>query len=173
MEKTLDLFDIKISNLTDGTYDYSFEVNDEFLSCFEASQVKSGRVKANITLEKSNNTWKLEIDLEGTVQLNCNRCLNEIPCPISGEMGLILKTDSAPVDDFNAEIEFIPFGAIKINVACYIYECLQLSLPLQVFCDQQSGNTCDEEVIAFLEKQKINSSEKSFLEAFKELRLKQ
>ena len=133
MENTLDLFDIKISNLTDGSYNYSFEVNDAFLANFEASQVKSGFVKAFITLDKSNNTWKLGIELEGTVQLNCDRCLNEIPVPISGEMDLILKSDSTPNDDFGSEIEFIPFGAIKINVACYIYECLQLSLPLQVF----------------------------------------
>ena len=173
MENNIDLFDIKISNLSNGTHSFKFEVDDDFFDDREDSLVQAGNLTAEVELDKNNNTWKLHMILKGTVQQTCDRCLNEIQCPINGVFDLVLKSGELPVDDFSSEIEFIAPGAIKINVACYIYECLHLSLPLQVFCDQQSGNTCDEEVIAFLGGQKNSSSEKSFLEAFKELRLKQ
>lgn len=173
MENNIDLFDIKISNLSNGTHNFKFEVDDAFFGDREDSLVQAGNLLADVELDKNNNTWKLHMTLNGTVQQTCDRCLNEIQCLLDGVFEVVLKSGELPGDDFSSEIEFIAPGAIKINVACYIYECLHLSLPLQVFCDKQLGNTCDEDVIAFLRGQKNSSSEKSFFEALKELRLKQ
>ncbi len=173
METGLETYDLKIANLTNGSHHFRYEINDDFFAHFSESLIRHGNCKVDVDLEKNNSTFDLHIRCTGDVEVTCDRCLTPFRRPTECEYTIILKMSHANLEDAGEEIEIIAPGTIKINLACYIYECMQLSLPLQVFCDQQPGNSCDKEVLEFLEKLKISSSEKSFVEAFKDLRLKQ
>lgn len=160
---SIDAYSIAIAELSPGTHEFDFEIDDNFWKHFESSEILAGRVNVCIDVEKSNSITKLYFGYEGDVKVNCDRCLDEFYLPVDAESELtVYVTDDIPDEDdemSDADTIYLLPSEHKLYLGQYIYESISLSLPMQRFHpDDANGNsTCNKEMLAKLKELQDNA----------------
>jgi len=133
-----------------GLNEYTFNLNDEFLSKIEGSAIQHANVIATLDLLKAENLYDLKFHLKGTVTCECDVCLEEFEMPIDAEFQLLMKVSEVERYD-DDEIIYITDKLIEYDLTQYLYESLMLSLPVRKVCEMSGTKECNKEVIAKLE----------------------
>jgi uncharacterized protein len=123
-------YDIELSKLNLGQYDFSFQIDDEFFSLFDFSLIDKGSLKADIVLDKKTTFISMIFRISGTIQLICDRSLDEFDYELKTEDEIILNFGDEPMG-FSDEIEVIPSSTQQITVAKYIYELISVGIPMK------------------------------------------
>ncbi|MDX9854824.1 MAG: DUF177 domain-containing protein [Tenuifilaceae bacterium] len=131
MKRQLSSYSIFFKGLKVGIHDFEFDVDDKFFELFEESEVKNGKLLAKIRLEKRNNMLELAINVTGTVEVLCDRCLEYFNLPTSYNGKLFVRYGENEVDD--DEYMVISPDESELNLAQYIYESICLSLPYKKY----------------------------------------
>ncbi|EMR02724.1 YceD family protein [Cesiribacter andamanensis] len=129
-KKTLELYDIDVFRLSNGEHLYEMPINDEFFSLFEWGLIEKGSGTANILLRKSETMMTVDADVNGEVELVCDRSLETFSHPVSLHEVLYIKygeTEEALEDD----LLVITRNTQKINLAQFLYEIIGASLPMK------------------------------------------
>ena len=147
---------IPIKGLGIGDHHYDFVIGDSFFESFESLDILDGKVDLSLDLEKESNLLSFLFDFSGNVQLTCDRCLDEYNQPVEGDFRLIVKYGEE-FQEISDELIEIPFTEHRFDLSQYIYEYIQMMLPLKhVHPDDESGNsTCKPEML-----QKLNELSK-------------
>jgi len=137
-------FTIPISGLKEGCYRFDFEIGSEFFDLFEGSEVKNGNLKVGLEVEKKPSHLDVDVAIEGTVEVSCDRCLEPFPQPVSSRNRLVVNFGEGGESDDPDEVT-VPIDEKEYDMAQYIYECVMLALPIQrLHPDDSEGNsTCD------------------------------
>src|ERR1044071_6630581 len=92
----------------------------------------------------------LKFDVYGKVEVICDRCGNNLPMQLWDEFNIVVKSVDDP-DVMNAQEEdpdvyYISRGESHLNVEEWIYEFINLSLPMQKMCkeDEIGGPQCNQ-----------------------------
>ncbi len=119
---------------------------------FKGSEVKEGKVKVNIQLDRKPGFLILTFDIEGTVSVMCDRCLEYFDQKIETNQQLIVKFTDEQCEKGD-DIIFLPPTSYQINVAQYIYEYIILAIPMQRIhpTDENGESGCNPEMIHKLE----------------------
>jgi uncharacterized metal-binding protein YceD (DUF177 family) len=128
--KELQKYDIDIFKLSDKQHVYSFEADDAFFSLFEQGLLNKGQFKTRLVLDKTPTMLLLQFQIDGWVELICDRTLEPFQHPIQINQQLILKYGEEN-KELTDEIEIITRDTQRINVAHYIFEFIGLSLPMK------------------------------------------
>lgn len=140
-------FSIPVKGLRHGVYDYNFHIDREFFSCFEASPIEDGDVRVHLRFDKQPSMFVLDLDIEGTVHTECDRCLAPIRLPISDQHSFIVKfsTESEADDD---DVVYIHPDTQKFDVSPYVYEYVILAIPMvkTYDCENDPTVSCDREI---------------------------
>ena len=146
-------YNIPLTGLKEGSHIYDFEINDDFFCSFEESEIKDGRINAEVTLIKRSAHMELNIRLAGSVSVSCDRCLENYLQGIDAENHIFVKYGDqwAEVDD---DVLMIHYGESELELSQLLYEFVHLALPIQrVHPDNRDGkSTCDQEMLEKLEK---------------------
>ena len=126
----LRFYNIDIFKLSNQSHDYVFEFDDAFFAEFEDSLVQKGSGTAKVVLNKSETMINLKIDIEGAVELICDRSLDPFDHKISTSDELILKLGDE-WEELSEQIIIIPRDSERINVAQFIYEFIGLAIPMK------------------------------------------
>jgi uncharacterized protein len=127
--KFLRTFDVEIIRLKEGKHNFSFEVGDEFFNKFEDNtMVSKGDLVANVVLNKDVNLIEALFEIEGTVELVCDRSLETFDYPLKTEEKVLYKY-GVEEREINEEINVITRDTPKINLAQLIYEFILLAIP--------------------------------------------
>lgn len=140
-------YDIHFKGLGAGEHRFSFDVDNRFFEAFESSEVKSGKATANIVLTKSGSLMTLGFSIQGTVTVECDRCLGDCELPVDFNETLNVRfSDRIAAEDgeYDGEVLWLNSGQSVINVAQYIYESIVLSLPYQRVHEE---GQCDPEML--------------------------
>jgi uncharacterized metal-binding protein YceD (DUF177 family) len=150
---------IQFGGLPVGLHEFEFEVNDTFFSKIENSEIQSGAVEVTATLTKQNHLLQMNFKFEGTVKVDCDRCLKEFDFPIEGEDNLVIKFGNP--DESNDEILVIEEGYEEFDVSHYLYEYIILAIPARrVPCElDEKEFVCDFETRDKLDKLTSDSDE--------------
>jgi uncharacterized metal-binding protein YceD (DUF177 family) len=146
----LKAFDIEFMRLGNGIHEFNFEIDNAFFESFPESRIKSGSLQSKVNLQKDETMLQLRFETEGSVNTDCDRCLNRIDYPVSSFEHLIVTLGSQYKEQDLDVIE-IPATEHKLNVAQYIYEHILTSLPIYVNCDGLENITCDEQTLKYIE----------------------
>ncbi|MEZ4900477.1 MAG: DUF177 domain-containing protein [Spirosomataceae bacterium] len=92
--------------------------------------IEKGYFKTHLKIDKSATMMLLDFDIEGHVELICDRSLDIFEEPIAIQERLILKFGDHD-EQLADNIELIRQDAIRINVASYIFEYIALALPMK------------------------------------------
>lgn len=145
-------FIIHFTGLSIGNHQFEFEVDDTFFESYEYSELHHGKVRVDVDLEKQERMLLFSFQIEGSVEVTCDRCGEEFMLPLSGTEQLIVKFGNEYAEE-NADIITIPATDYKFDLSPFLYEYLHLMLPSRILHpDDENGNTsCNPEVLKRLE----------------------
>jgi uncharacterized metal-binding protein YceD (DUF177 family) len=144
----LDQFSIPVSGLRNGLHGYDFSIGKDFFQAFEESPIKDGSVAVHLDFDKSEDMYVMVFSFEGKVEVTCDRCLDPFALPIEDQQSLMVKFDEEPWED--AEVVFILKGTPSLNVARYIYEFINLAVPM-IKTHDDAGDDCNPDMLKYLE----------------------
>jgi uncharacterized protein len=138
---------IPFGGLPVGLHEFEFEVNETFFSKIENSEIQKADLFVKALLTKQNHLLQLTFDINGTVGIDCDRCLKDFDFPVEATENLVIKHGNP--DESTDEILVIPEGQDEFDVSHYLYEYIVLALPARrVPCElDEESFKCDYEVL--------------------------
>jgi len=159
---------IQFRGLGVGQHHFTFEIDATFFEKFDFQDIKSGSARVLLYLTKESTLLDLHFKIDGTFEVICDRCLGKYMQPVKGEFRLIVKFGD-DYEEESDEVVVIPKTESRIDLSQYIYEYVNLLLPIQR--THPNIADCDPEMI-----QKINKHAKPEVdprwEALKNIKLK-
>lgn len=146
----LDHFSIPVSGLYNGLHEFDFKIDADFFKRFEDSPIQDGNVDVHLLFDKRHDLFSMTFEIDGTVQETCDRCLETFSLPINDTQNLLVKFDEKEWED--AEVVYVLKGIQKLNVAKYIYEFINLAVPI-VKTHDNAGEPCDPDMLKYLTKE--------------------
>lgn len=141
-------FVIQFSGLSLDKHQFDYQIDDRFFENIEYSEIKKGDVQVKLILDKHESMLVLDFDIQGEVEVLCDRCADYFMQPIQGHERLIVKFSEVPKEETEDLITLHP-SENKINISKYIYEYICLLLPYRlVHPEDENGNSqCDPEMV--------------------------
>ena len=125
-----ELYTIDLKNLTPGTHDFEYLLENKFFVDIDGNEVQKGHVHVQLTVKKSLMAFELNFQIVGTVIIPCDRCLDDMELPIETQDKLIVKFGKEYAEESD-EIVIVPEEEGTINVAWFIYEFIALAIPIK------------------------------------------
>jgi uncharacterized protein len=144
---------IPFSGLSEGIHEYQYHIDKDFFSEIEYSLIEDSSVDVAVSLNKTETMLLLDFEIEGTVNLQCDRCTDYFDLPVKGKNKLIVKFGETTVEE-NDVILILSDKEHEFNVSQYIYEYINLLVPMRhVHPDDAGGkSTCNREMLDMIEK---------------------
>lgn len=146
---------IQYSGLKLGTHSFEFEIGKSFFESFDYTEILDCKVNVRLDLEKSTTMLVLLFEIKGEVTFPCDRCLEPVVLPISGNYRQVAKISDYEEPDDNDEIVVLPSAEYEIDVTKFIYDFIMLSVPYKRV-HPEGG--CDEEALKNLDDYLVEES---------------
>jgi len=143
-------FSIPVRGLKSGLHQYNFHLDSTFFAEFSNAPIEESEVDVQLDFDKRPDMFVLDVEVQGTVKTECDRCLADINLPVEGQYQQIIK-----LSDHESEVDevvYLPVETTEINVAKFIYEFVGLSVPMMKTYDCQNDTPppCNQAVLARL-----------------------
>ena len=139
-----DKFIIPLNGLAAGENEFSWHVGKEFFDSFENAEILDAHLVADVTVEKSGRYIGVDCYVEGTVTVECDRCLDDLDMPVDVEVRLSVKygdeESSEEPQPGEREVVFIPETQAELDMSQIVYDYVCLSLPMQRVHDEGMCN---------------------------------
>nr|WKN39415.1 DUF177 domain-containing protein [Tunicatimonas sp. TK19036] len=123
-------YDIDIYKLTNKVYTYQYQLDGSFFALFPNSLLEKGKLDVTITLDKHSSLITANFQINGTVQLECDRSLELFDYPMSIDKTVIYQYGEEE-EEVSEDLYTITTGTQHINVAQLLYEFIGVSLPMK------------------------------------------
>ena len=147
-------FKIKFKGQEEGQYFYKFEIKDSFFNDYSESQIKKAEVNANIELLVTKDLLTFNINLQGHVELQCDRCLDYFDYPISYKTVLYADfgEENSDLSDADNKITLARLND-EIELDKHFYDYLHLCLPYQKIhpVNEKGVSLCNQTMIKKIE----------------------
>jgi len=160
----LDRYNIKFRNLSDGVHYFVYEVDDKFLQHFATEEfgLQKGKLIVNIEMTKKTDILVLIINIVGTIEVQCDRCLELFNYPVDSSDTLYIKfgEECSDITDIDNML-ILAYNSSEIALAQHIYEYLHLSLPYNfIHLDDENGNIgCNPEMVQLIDSYSVREPE--------------
>ena len=153
--KYLNQYTIPFSGLKVGNHKFEFEVDEKFFACFEESEISKGKLHVTALLEKQTIMMILELKIEGTILVSCDRCSEPFDLEFSANDKFYVKFSDEPIDD--DEIIVLEHNEHELKISQKIFELIILNLPFRRVHEE---GKCDPEILKNLEKYQPKEDDK-------------
>mgnify|MGYP000159157463 CR=1 FL=1 len=129
----LRIFEIDIVALKFGSHSFTFNLDKLFFAYFKEHQngfIEKGDCVAEVILEKNEQLIRATFIIEGTVELICDRSLDDFDYEVDVDESILYKY-SEQEKELTEEIVLITHKTPSINVGGLLYEFLMLDIPLK------------------------------------------
>ncbi len=151
--KGLREFEIPYVGLKLGVHKFEFDIDAKFFAHFEESLIKDCKVKVKLDFEKKETFFILNFFIDGTINVECDRCLIPFDKGIFGDYVCYIKfaEDPAKMND-EPDVMYIGREQTVIDLSQLIYEYVNLCLPIQKMGCEKPGQEpqCNKEVLKYL-----------------------
>ena len=173
-------FEIAFVGLKAGSHEFNYSIADEFFESFQQQDFRNCKANVKLTLDKQSNFMLLKFEVGGTLEVNCDRCNGNLPLQLWDEFNIIVKMVEEPEkmndEDDDPDVYYISRGESHLNVKNWIYEFVNLSIPMHKVCSYENmdGPYCNKAAIELLKKLEKENDKKENpiwkgLEKFKDL----
>lgn len=131
--KDLRTFEIDIIALKLGSHSFTFKLDNEFFAYVKEHLngfVEKGDCNAEVILEKNEQLIRATFIIDGTIELVCDRSLDEFDYEVDVEDTLLYKY-SEEERELTEEIVLITRRTPSINVGELLHEFLMLDIPMK------------------------------------------
>jgi uncharacterized metal-binding protein YceD (DUF177 family) len=156
-------YEIAFVGLKPGEHDFSYEITDKFFEPFQQQDFTNCRATVKLKLDKKTGFMLLKFDIDGKVDVVCDRCGNNLTLQLWDEFNLVVKMVDEPEvmneQEEDPDVYYISKGESHLHLADWIYEFINLAIPMQRMCkeDEIGGPQCNKEVLAKLKKMEEDS----------------
>lgn len=128
MEK-LDSYKVNLKGMPSDTVSYQWRVDDDFFSAVQGPELQHGTLDVALRVKRTSGAYELVFQLDGTVKVQCDRCLELMDLPIQAQRELRVRLGDEFSDD--GELVTIPYEDGTFNVAWNLYEMIALEIPIR------------------------------------------
>jgi len=144
---------IDYKTLESGVYEFDYHIDKDFFSMFDEPMAQDGDADVHATIRVSSAGISIRFDISGTLQVECDRCLETFGMPIDATYDLVVKYGDKTTPHDEAD-DVITIGADDdfLDLSQHIYEYVVLSLPARrVHPDTPDGQPgCDPEMLSHI-----------------------
>lgn len=126
---------IDLMSLALGRHDLEAKLDDAFFSALDQTEILSGDVDAQIGIVATENSFTLHVELNGTVSVTCDRCLDPVEEPIEVEDDFVVKL--AAEDGEDDDCIYVSERHPILDLGWLLYE--EISVDLPIVCRHQPG----------------------------------
>lgn len=135
-------YEIAFVGLKPGVHEFNYVVDDRFFEGYDAQDFRNPAATVNLKLERNNSFMILRFEIGGKADVTCDRCSNELPLQLFDEFTVTVKMVEEP-DVMNEQEEdpdvfYIARGESHLDVKDWIYEFVNLSIPMQKTCEYEN-----------------------------------
>ena len=141
---------LKLKTLPFGTHAIECHLDESFFNIDELSEVR--RADVDVTLEvtrKSESTYHLEINCNGTVTIPCDRCLDDLDLPVEENYCLNVEQMGTELDDTGDELLIVPSDWRELDTAPIVRDTVLLAIPM-THC-HESEDDCNPDMLDVLD----------------------
>lgn len=149
-----DEFKLRIAGISIGNHQFSISCDKTFFELANISELQDGLIHLQIDMENQGKMLILNFHFQGNVISPCDRCLDDVEVPIHFTENLIVKLVEFPDEEKKEDnLWFIDENEYKLDVFHFVYESIQLTLPIQIMHpnDKNGLSTCNPKVLEILE----------------------
>ena len=174
-------FEIAFVGLKPGIHEYNYVINDKFFEAFQQQDFRNCKANVKLSLDKKSSFMLLKFEIGGTLEVTCDRCNNNLPLELWDEFNITVKMVEEPElmneQEDDPDVYYISRNESHVDVANWIYEFINLSLPMQKACgfEKMDGPYCNaaaRDMLKKLEPEETKNEENPIwkgLEKFKDL----
>ncbi|PUZ21669.1 DUF177 domain-containing protein [Chitinophaga parva] len=164
--KPLREFDIPFVGLTPGVHSFEYQITDSFFENYGEQDFRDCQATVKLQFDKKASFFMLKFEIGGKAMVDCDRCGAPFELRLWDDFHLVVKLVDNPEEmsnDEDPDVAYIARTESHVNVADWIYEFINLSIPMQhIHPDLPDGRPgCDPEVLAMLAKMSQQEEEKS------------
>jgi len=144
---------IDLKGLTAEKTVLNFTLDDDYFKAIEAPDVQKGKLNCELVIKKTSTLFEFNFHTEGTIQIPCDRCLEEMDQDICSDDKLIVKFG----DEYSEEDDYVTVVEDEgiLDVSWFIYEFIVLNIPIK---HVHASGLCDAAMIKLLEEHTITRS---------------
>lgn len=159
-------FDIAFVGLKPGVHEFNYTISDKFFAEFQEQDFRNCKANVKFLLEKQTSFMLLTFEIGGSLEVTCDRCNSNLPLELWDEFKMTVKIVEEPElmneQEEDPDVFYISRGESHLNVEAWIYEFINLSLPMQKSCSYENmeGPYCNKAVKEMLKKMEDSVPEK-------------
>ena len=115
-----DHYIIDLKRLPVGRHEFDITLDDAFFRSLEKTEVLGGNVVGKATLNLREEDYQLNIAVQGTVFVVCDRCLDPMPLEISDEQEIWsddeADNDQSPMTNHQLDLTWLAYEIVCINI---------------------------------------------------------
>jgi uncharacterized metal-binding protein YceD (DUF177 family) len=152
-------FQIAFVGLKPGIHVFEYEIDDSFFEAFQTPDFRKCRARVNLSLDKQNGFLRLKFELGGQLEVTCDRCNSNLPLELWDEFPITVKMVEDPQtmneQEEDPDVYYISRTESHLDVAAWIYEFINLSLPMQKTCSYENmdGPFCNPQAREWLNRE--------------------
>ena len=125
-------FIVPLSGLAPGKTHFRWHAEGQFFSAFENSEILDADLVVDVWAEKSGRYAAVDLGIEGTVVVECDRCLEDLTLKVDIEPHLTVGFGAVDVDDDGGDddVLVIDRSESELNLNQFVYDYICLGLPL-------------------------------------------
>ena len=141
-------YKIEIFGLKNGTHDFEFSFDQALFEAFEHSLLRKGKGTCKVEMNKTDSMITLHFEVQGTLELECDRSLELFDHPIQTTKELIYKYGDEE-QELSEDVYVITKGTQELNIASFLFEIIHLEIPMKkVHPKYQDSDESDEMIFS-------------------------
>src|ERR1700740_1140480 len=133
-------FEIAFVGLKPGEHEFSYQIGEQFFTDYGEQDFKNPNAEVKLRLEKHNGFMILKFDVGGSADVTCDRCGNWLTLQLWDEFKIMVKMVEEPEllnqQEDDPDVYYISKGESHLFVGDWIYEFINLSIPMQKMCPE-------------------------------------
>lgn len=151
-------FEIAFVGLKPGVHEYNYVINDKFFEAFQQQDFRHCKANVKLVLDKKSSFMLLKFEIGGPIEVTCDRCNNSLPLDLWDEFNITVKMVEEPElmngQEEDPDVYYISRNESHFDISNWIYEFINLSLPMQKTCgyEKMNGPHCNATAMEILKK---------------------
>lgn len=126
---SLETLRLDLKALKEDSFENNWALGDDYFEVLEDADIQSGNVRVGVSLQKAENYFDMEINVEGFVIVTCDRCLDDMEQSIKSDNRFIVKLGIENSEDDDTITVEENEGILDLS--WIIYESIALSVPIK------------------------------------------
>jgi uncharacterized metal-binding protein YceD (DUF177 family) len=135
-------YEIAFVGLKPGIHEFNYEINDRFFEEYNEQDFRNAKANVKLLLDKNNGFMMLRFQVGGKADVICDRCSNELPLQLFDDFTITVKMVEDPEimneQEEDPDVYYIPRGESHLDVKNWVYEFVNLSIPMHKTCNYEN-----------------------------------